>query len=559
MRRRAERLLPAAVLLGFLIAAILVSLLIQDAQDRAVDGLEEAAHNEVSTVAAGMAQRFGGQLASTSSALFGFEFEATVGSAKDRETLQELDELLGPLLEAGFYITTLDGRLANGILIDDEMIGRRVDVEGLEAALAAPELLGGRSTILPVGPGLTTDQPAQLNVVPILDAPLAQGGRAIGALILESPVSAENAFNEEVRALRRGQTGQYLVFDRGGTVLAAGDPGLVAGPVPERLSSQAAGLHRAGGDLLIVAPIAAEQLGWTLVFTQDEDEFEEPLAGPLQTAGTILVIALLAAGFVMTLVLIRRLRNAREEQERLAQISAAQQELISIVSHELRTPVAGVLGFLETSLDHWETMDDTARRSAVSRAAANARRLQAMARDVLDTQNLEAGHLVQVLGPVQLVAEVQDAVEAQRDLDGERAFVVDTPDEHVWVQADADRVQQVLANLLENARKNAPVVSPVEVSLRVDGGEAVVTVRDHGPGITEEARDRIFDKFVRGRGESVTGTGLGLYISRQIVEAHGGRIWVDSAPGEGATFHFTLPLSSRSGEAPRTDGEVVST
>ncbi|MGV3760142.1 MAG: ATP-binding protein [Actinomycetota bacterium] len=543
MRERAERLLPAAVLLGFVIAAVAVSLLVRDAEERAVDGLEQAATNEVETVAAGMAQRFGGQLASTSSALFGFEFEATEGSAKDQEILDELNDLLGGLLQAGLYITDLDGVVTNGIEIDADLIGRPTGLPGMDDVLANEAFIGGRSFILPVGEGLTTDQPVQLNVVPILDGPVGEG-RAYGALVLESPVSAENGFNEEVRALRRGETGTYTVIDSGGAVLAAGDPGLVAKPAPERVAGRPAGLEREDGELVIVAPIAEQLLGWTLVFTQDIDEFEEPLAGPLQTAGTILVIVLLGAGFVMTLVLIRRLRTAREEQERLTQISAAQQELISIVSHELRTPVAGVLGFLETSLDHWDQMDDAQRRSAVARAAANARRLQAMARDVLDTQNLEAGQLVQVMGPVELAAEVRDAVEAQQDLDAERRFEVELPDEHVWVSADSDRIQQVLANLLDNARKNAPVVAPIDVTLRLVDGQAEVTVRDQGPGITEEARERIFDKFVRGRSESVTGTGLGLYISRQIVEAHGGRIWAESDPGQGATFRFRIPLTA---------------
>jgi signal transduction histidine kinase len=551
MRERAERLLPAAVLLGFVIAAVAVSLLIRDAEERAVDGLEEAVTNEVETVAAGMGQRFGGQLGSTSSALFGFELEATVGSDKDQQVLEELNDLLGGLLEAGFYITTLEGVVTNGIEIDEGLIGQPAGIDGLDEVLASPTFGQGLAAILPVGDGLTTEQPAQLNVVPILDGPIGQG-RAYGALILEQPVSPENGFNEEVRALRRGETGQYVVVDAGDRVLAAGDPGLVAGPVPERLGDRSAGLHRDGGELVIVAPISPDRLGWRLVFTQAVDEFEEPLAGPLQTAGTILVIVLLGAGFVMTLVLIRRLRNAREEQARLSQISAAQQELISIVSHELRTPVAGVLGFLETSLDHWDQMDDAQRRSAVARAAANARRLQAMARDVLDTQNLESGQLVQIMGPVELTAEVRDAVEAQRELDPERHFDVEVPDEHAWVAADADRIQQVLANLLDNARKNAPVVAPISVALRLVDGDAEVSVADQGPGITDEARERIFDKFVRGRSESVTGTGLGLYISRQIIEAHGGRIWAESEPGQGATFRFRIPLTAAAAPATTT-------
>jgi signal transduction histidine kinase len=85
-------------------------------------------------------------------------------------------------------------------------------------------------------------------------------------------------------------------------------------------------------------------------------------------------------------------------------------------------------------------------------------------------------------------------------------------------------------------------VEPVEVVVDVADGEAHVSVCDHGAGIDEESLERIFDKFVRGRGESVSGTGLGLYISRQIINAHDGRIWAESPPGEGAVFRFVLPL-----------------
>lgn len=558
MRRRFESVLPAVVLAGFLIAAIVVTLLVNDAEDRGLGALEDSVLTEVNTVAAGMGQRFGGQLESTSSALLGFDFEATVGSSKDRDTLDELNDLLGPALNAGFYVTTLDGVVANGVGLRDAAIGEPAGIDGFADVLADPNFLQkGYARILPVGPGLTSAQPVQISVIPILSGPPDDNGRAIGAFMVEAPVVSDNQFNGEVRALRRGQTGTYLVYDENGTVLAGADPTSVAKPVGPELRAVEPGLHRQDGLIVVVAPL--EGLGWTVVLTQAIDEFEEPLVGPLQTAGTVLIIALLGAGFVMTWMLARRLRSARAEQGRLAQISATQQELISIVSHELRTPVAGVLGFLETSLDHWDGMDDIAKRSAVARAAANARRLQAMARDVLDTQTLEAGNLVQVLDRVDLAAEVRDAVEAVRGLDGERKFAVDLPEEPVWVSADSDRIQQVLANLLDNAAKNAPVVAPIEISLVGGEGEAVVTVHDHGPGITEEARERIFDKFVRGRGESVTGTGLGLYISRQIITAHGGRIWAESEPGEGATFRFSLPEAAPVGPSESSSGEVVTT
>src|SRR5690606_33193444 len=136
---------------------------------------------------------------------------------------------------------------------------------------------------------------------------------------------------------------------------------------------------------------------------------------------------------------------------------------------ERRRAVRGLAD--ETSLDHWDSMDDGQRRCAVRRAAANARRLQAMARDVLDTQALESGEVVTVTRPVELVGEVRDAVLAHQELDRDRTFELDVPDEPVWVEADADRLQQVLANLLDNARKNSPAVAPVRVAVRLaDGG-----------------------------------------------------------------------------------------
>jgi signal transduction histidine kinase len=284
--------------------------------------------------------------------------------------------------------------------------------------------------------------------------------------------------------------------------------------------------------------------GWRVAFRQDVDEFQQSLSRPLASAGRVLILVLLGAGAFLTVLLSRRLRAARAEQARLAAINEAQQEFISIVSHELRTPVAGVLGFLETTLDHWESMVDLEGRTAVGRAASNARRLQAMTRDVLDTQNMEAGQLIHVRSRLDLGAAVQEAVEAARDLDRERVIEVARPDAPVWVYADSDRVQQVLANLIENARKNSPAVEPVEVAVDVTDREARVTVSDHGAGIADESLERIFDKFVRGRGESVSGTGLGLYICRQIINAHDGRIWAESPRGEGAVFRFVLPVAS---------------
>jgi signal transduction histidine kinase len=557
VRRRVEVLVPVLVLVGFVTTAVVSLLLLTSAQDRGVDALEASLQSEIDALAATQDQRLGSQLQSSSGLLSDLDLEVVQGSPGDQAELDDLLDLIGEALQAGFFIVDPTGRITNGVLLQDAEPGDRYDWPGLAQLAESPTFALGVSGVLGLGDGITTDQPVLPFVVPIRTpgAQVGEPGEVLGLFVLESPVSADSSFNQEIGTLHRGETGRYLFIERTGAVIAANDPTLIASRVDdERLLELDAGLHRYDGSVVVVADVPAT--GWRVAFRQEVDEFEEDLAGPLESVGRIVVLVLLLAGLGLMFVLYRRLRAARAEQERLEQLSASQQEFISIVSHELRTPVAGVLGFLETSLDHWDAMDDAARRSAVSRAAANARRLQAMTRDVLDTQSLETGQLVQVLDRVDLVREVTDAVDAVRGLDAERELVLEAPAGPVWVSADADRIQQVLANLIDNARKHSPVVEPVEVTVTSADGEAHVTVRDRGAGIPDEALERIFDKFVRGRGESVTGTGLGLYISRQIVSAHGGRIWAESEGG-GATFHVVLPLVT--GDPAGVTAEVVNT
>ena len=204
-----------------------------------------------------------------------------------------------------------------------------------------------------------------------------------------------------------------------------------------------------------------------------------------------------------------------------------QSPTVSVVSHKPRTPVSGVLGFLQTSLDHWEVMSDEDRHSAVRRAFTNARRLQAMTRDVLDTESIESGRFGYVRHPIDLADEVRTAVDAfSSGMAG--GVVLTVPDTPVMLDVDPDRIQQVLENLLDNARKNAPGDAHRGLPEQTENVARLV-VEDHGPGIDPDQVERIFDKFVRGRTGTVTGTGLGLYISRRIVDAHEGRIWPRAA------------------------------
>jgi signal transduction histidine kinase len=254
-------------------------------------------------------------------------------------------------------------------------------------------------------------------------------------------------------------------------------------------------------------------------------------------------------GGLLFFVLLRRLRAAREEQRRLAEINAVREEFMSIVSHELRTPVTGLLGFLQTTLDHWDAMSDDDRRSALSRASTNARRLHALTRDVLDTASIESGELTYVFEVVDINAEVSSAATAAQDLQPTRPISVATPNEHAWTRADPERVQQILTNLLDNAAKNSAPETPIGIAVTVDGREVQVAVTDRGAGIPKEELSRVFDKFVRGRATDTRGTGLGLYICKRIVDAHGGRIWATSEPG-GTTLTFALPLAAAPTEPP---------
>jgi signal transduction histidine kinase len=142
-----------------------------------------------------------------------------------------------------------------------------------------------------------------------------------------------------------------------------------------------------------------------------------------------------------------------------------------------------------------------------------------------------------------LADEVRTAVEGFAGGPADN-LVVRVPDTPVMMEGDPDRIQQVLANLIDNARKNAPADLAIEVSLEQDENVARLVVEDHGPGIHPDQLERVFDKFVRGRTGAVSGTGLGLYISRRIVDAHEGRIWVESRPGISTKFIVELPCQS---------------
>jgi two-component system sensor histidine kinase KdpD len=283
------------------------------------------------------------------------------------------------------------------------------------------------------------------------------------------------------------------------------------------------------------------------VFRQRTSEFEGDLTGPLRSALLLLIVVTALGAGLTFFVLLSRLRASRREQKRLADLNDTREEFISIVSHELRTPATGQLGFLQTLLDHWGELSDEDRHKTVTQAYANARRLHALSRDVLDTASIEAGELPYAFEVIDLVGAAETAAHALPAPD--REIVISGPDQPVAARADPERIQQVLTNVLDNAVKNSPAGSEIDIVVSTQDNEARVEVSDRGLGLGDDEFDRSFEKFSRGRHTGVSGTGLGLYICRMIVTAHGGSIWAERREGGGATIAFTLPLvSTRSSE-----------
>lgn len=528
-RGRDRSVLGAAVALVAITSGLVVFTVLK-AEREGVRALERLQTAQVQQLSRSMNTRVETTFVQAGGILNNLKLTAQVASAPDKEQLDGIAKLLPDDARSGFYVVDKAGRLSNGVLLRDRTaIGKPVPRPGLAQVLSS-----GKPAVLDVGAGITTALPTIAYGFPII-----QGGALVGAFVSELDVSPQSNFNTEVAQLKTGRTGDFTFVDKAGVVVASSDLGLLGKPLTDSLVGDEPGFYRADGRIAVIEPVPAAS--WRGVFRQSADEFDGALTGPLQSALLLIVLAGTLAAGVGVVFLARRLRAAREEQRRLQEMSAVREEFISIVSHEVRTPVAGLLGFLQTTLDHWEGMNEDERRRSIGRALSSARRLHSLTRDVLDTSSMESGALAYSFSVQDLRGEVSSAVVAAQDLFPDRVLRLHLPENPAWVRCDAERLQQVMTNLLDNAVKSAPA-SPIDVHLVVADGQVTVSVVDKGPGMSESELGRVFDKFVRGRTSIPAGTGLGLYICKQVVQAHGGDIRADSVEGRGASVHFSLPL-----------------
>jgi PAS domain S-box-containing protein len=226
---------------------------------------------------------------------------------------------------------------------------------------------------------------------------------------------------------------------------------------------------------------------------------------------------------------------------------------VSTVSHELRAPLTSIYGFAETLLREDVSFGEDERRTFLTYIATEAQRLTAIVDALLSVARLEAGDLQVHLAPTDLRDVVTDVVSsAEREVLNGGRFVIDVPEEPLDATADRDKVRQILANLVDNAVKFSPQGGTVTVAARRTGDAVQVRVADEGSGVPPGEQERIFRKFYRAdaAGTAVGGTGLGLFIARGLASAMGGRLWMDSETGEGASFVFELPTGAAREQQP---------
>ena len=224
--------------------------------------------------------------------------------------------------------------------------------------------------------------------------------------------------------------------------------------------------------------------------------------------------------------------------------------VVAAVGHELRSPLTSIRGYTSLLLNRWDRIGDDDKVTMLGQISHDAERVTRLINELLDISRLETGRLSLTPRSVHMADLAGHVVASIRATVPELDAVVAFPDDFPVVTADADKIEQVLTNLVENAVKYGSPVGLCIEGMVVDAvdavdavnGQVAVTVRDTGPGIALGDLPRVFDRwFQRGQGRP-SGTGLGLWISRGLVEAHGGRLTVESPAGEGAAFTFTLPL-----------------
>jgi signal transduction histidine kinase len=301
---------------------------------------------------------------------------------------------------------------------------------------------------------------------------------------------------------------------------------------PEDSQLLALGLH---SELIAPLLLGARPIGMISLSRERVDAFTED---------EIELVALLGRLVATAVQNIRSYEAERSTVEELRRLSALRADFVSLVSHELRSPMAAVIGAARTLQERWRSLSPDQREAFLALIGDETQRLAALIGDVLDTSRIEAGTFTYRFTDIDLSALVVDVVGTVAVGQDEVRVRADVPEALPPIRGDAERLRQVLTNLVDNAVKYSPAGDEVAVRARRENGRVLIEVADNGPGIPHDQQRLIFEKFGRADvpGGSKPGTGLGLFIARSIAEAHGGTLDVRSRPNGGTTFTLALPL-----------------
>jgi signal transduction histidine kinase len=421
--------------------------------------------------------------------------------------------------------TTSEAQVAEAELLRDEL-GRRADV--LEAATRCASAL---SSSLDLDEAFEAFIRELRGFVPFDRMAIVLEEAGTAQVLAVAGVGAEVVFSRGSRQ-PVGQTLLDEILRTGRTVYR------------EDMTDARYSEEREFGELGLHSRIAAPLLHGPRAFGMISLVRREPSGFNTEELELVGLLGRLVASAVQNIRAYEAERNTVEELRRL---SALRADFVSLVSHELRAPMASVVGSAQTLRQRWRELNPDQRESFLALISSETERLAALVADVLDTSRIDAGTFTYRFADVDLGALVRDSVAGLSLTQEEVRVVADVHGELPSVRGDRDRLQQVLTNLLDNAVKFSPAGEEVRVSAFQQDSRVRIEVSDRGPGVPPDQQRVIFEKFGRGNiagSPGTPGTGLGLYIARSIVEAHGGVLEVLSGPDAGATFTLSLPVDS---------------
>jgi signal transduction histidine kinase len=280
----------------------------------------------------------------------------------------------------------------------------------------------------------------------------------------------------------------------------------------------------------------------------------ESMQGPVDFYESDLPFVQTLADLIALAIFRARLEAEADAEHNAQQVDRLRSEVMATLSHELRTPLAAIKGYSTALLLEEVVWSEEKRKEFLHLVEEECDNLQTMISDILESSLIDAGQFVVERQPLRLQILAQEIADEMQMRSSVHRLIVDFPSHFPIIDADPRRITQVIRNILDNAIKYSPDGGLIVIRGESRTEDVVVSISDQGVGISAEDLIPLFDKYFRVKastGYHVAGTGLGLPVARAIAEAHGGRIWAESAVGQGTTLYFSLPrhgLSSESGE-----------